>query len=233
MQILRFPRVLRPQNSVGDPLLVIMSDSSMRAFGACAYIHWKLSDGSYFARLIAAKSRVWPIEPNDFISLCRGELQGVVLGKRLAVTIMTESRFKFVKVLFIMDSEIVRAQISKDSHSFDTFVANRVGEIRSKFSPDQFYTVSGEENVSADLITRGTVDPSKLDITSDWQNGPSMLYKDFNDWPISQKYNSSEPLPESRDFTFKQKTMSFKSQSLVKICSQNVNPMAIVRGLKR
>ena len=122
--------------------------------------------------------------------MCRGELQGAVLGKRLAVSILSGSRFEFDRTIFLLDSEILRAKISNDSHTYDAFVGIRIGGILSKFSPDQFYHNIGVENSSADLLSRGTTASTKLDSDSAWHNGPPLLYEDFDNWQVSQQHGS-------------------------------------------
>jgi len=39
-------------------MLIMFSDASEQAIGACAYVRWKLENGEYQSRLIAAKSKV-------------------------------------------------------------------------------------------------------------------------------------------------------------------------------
>ena len=54
-------RCLKPEDAVGDPTLIIFSDASIQACGACAYVQWELKTGTFEARLIAAKNRIAPI----------------------------------------------------------------------------------------------------------------------------------------------------------------------------
>ena len=39
---LSFPRCVKPENAVGQPMLIIFSDGSMVAYGCCAYVRWEL-----------------------------------------------------------------------------------------------------------------------------------------------------------------------------------------------
>ena len=73
------------------------------------------------------------------ISIPQLELCAAVLAIRLRTTIENEMRYQFSKVIHITDSEIVRAQIHKESHRFDTFVGKRVAEIQSKTEPIEWY----------------------------------------------------------------------------------------------
>ena len=62
MKDLEFKRCLKPHNSTGKPLLILFSDGSEDAYGACAYERWELTDGSFKSNLIAAKGRVAPLK---------------------------------------------------------------------------------------------------------------------------------------------------------------------------
>ena len=55
------PCLIRP-NATGDPALVVLCHASRPAFGACAYMTWKLSDEQFGTRFIAAKARVAPLK---------------------------------------------------------------------------------------------------------------------------------------------------------------------------
>ena len=66
-----FDRCIKPLDvSDEDPVRIIFSDSSTVAFGACAYIRWKLADGSFDINLLIAKTHVSPI---NLISIVRLE----------------------------------------------------------------------------------------------------------------------------------------------------------------
>ena len=56
----------------------------------------------------------------------RLEVSGAVIAKRLRVFIQNEVRYTFTAVYHIVDSEIVKATISKESYGFNTFAANRI-----------------------------------------------------------------------------------------------------------
>ncbi|XP_043231038.1 uncharacterized protein LOC122386169 [Amphibalanus amphitrite] len=80
LQDVTFSRCLKPKEAKGDPILIIFSDASMHAYGACAYARWELETGHFDARLIAAKNR---IAPTRQLTVPRLELCGAVLGCRL------------------------------------------------------------------------------------------------------------------------------------------------------
>ena len=188
---IHFKRSTQPDGAVGDPDLVIFSDGSQDAYGAVAYARWKLVDGKYKARLIAAKSRLAPLKIVDIVRL---ELCGAVLSKRLRFTIMNEMDISWKKVFHLTDSEIVHAMTQKESYGFNTFAANRIGEIQEGTEKDEWCWVPGKLNV-ADLTTRG-LKPTEIDAESIWQNGPLFLKEEEEDWPVRQATRSDLLLPE-------------------------------------
>ncbi|CAC5398220.1 unnamed protein product [Mytilus coruscus] len=77
---LKFHRCLKPDNAVGDPMLVIFSDGSKLAYGTCAYVRWGTAHGGFESRLVIAKNR---IAPTKQMSVPRLELCGAVLAARI------------------------------------------------------------------------------------------------------------------------------------------------------
>ena len=188
-----FERCILPDKAVGEPILVLFSDGSEKAFGSCAYARWEMADGSFCSKLIASKSRLTPIKT---LSIVRIELNGALLAKRLSEFIKAESTFKFANTMFIIDSQIVRAMINKQSYGFGTYVAVRVGEIQESTNPESWYWIEGKSNV-ADIITRGT-DLTEPLVRKTWQNGPEFLQLPVSEWPIKQEMLSNIPLEEMK-----------------------------------
>ena len=166
---LKFRRGLKIEGVEGLPTLVIFGDGSEKAYGAVAYIRWKIEE-RYICILVAAKNRIAPVKKIDVVRL---ELCGAVIGTRLRTYIEKETDFKFEKIYHITDSEIVRAMIRKKSYGFNTFAANRIGEINRATKEDEWYCIESPLNV-ADLVTRGCK-ISELGADSTWQKGPPFL----------------------------------------------------------
>ena len=99
----KFDRCLTPPGAHGDPSLDVFCDASRLAFGACAYARWKLVDGRFGTRFVAAKTRVAPLKE---LTIPRLELQAAVLGSRLGKSILEESRFNFERVRYLSDSRV-------------------------------------------------------------------------------------------------------------------------------
>ena len=186
-----FARCIKPEKAIGNPSLVVFSDGSNDAFGACAYIRWQKSDGSYESQLLASKNRVTPLKR---MTIVRSELCAAVMAKRLSVFIKEEMRYKFEQEFFIIDSQIVQSMLQKDSYGFNTFAAVRIGEIQGDTTPTDCYWTEGSYNV-ADWVTRRGKAPKDLGVGSLWQNGPSFLKKPLKEWPIRAEQHNEE-LPE-------------------------------------
>ena len=171
LQDISFDRSIKPDKAVGNPILVVFSDGSGEAYGPAAYARWRIPDQPYESRLIAAKNHIAPIKTVDIVRL---ELSGAVLGKRLRSFMQEELRYSFEKGYHIVDSEIVKVMISKESYGFNTFAANCIGEIQQMTNPSEWFWVQGILNIP-DRITRGkfSIDLSSQSI---WQKGPEFLY---------------------------------------------------------
>lgn len=178
---LQFPRSVKPKDAIGKPMLVIFSDGSSNAYGTVAYARWETRHGSFSSRLIAAKSRVAPIKVIDIVRL---ELCGAVLSKRLRETIEKEIEVTFTSVHHLIDSEIVKAMICRQSYGFNTFAANRLGEIQRATNDDEWSWLSGKLNIS-DLTTRGCSVEELLN-NNEWIYGPEFLKKPVSEWPVKQ-----------------------------------------------
>ena len=122
MDFVIFPRCLKPLGTIGPPILIIFSDGSDNAYGACAYVRWTLPRERFDVRLIMSKDR---LSPNRKISIDRVELCGAVLNKRLKTFLEKESRYQFAKYYHIVDSQIVHGMVQKESYGFNTFAATR------------------------------------------------------------------------------------------------------------
>jgi hypothetical protein len=185
-----FNRSIKPDSAHGKPSLVLFSDASKQAFGACAYIRWMISNDEFECKLLMAKSK---LAPRKELSMPRLELNGALLSARIRQFIEKEVNIEFSAIYHIVDSEIVRAMIQKESYGFNTFVATRVGEIQNLTSKEDWYCVESNDNVS-DIITRGA-NPEEIGQGSIWQDGPAFIKKPVKQWPVKQSF-SGTVLPE-------------------------------------
>ncbi len=191
LENISFKRCIKPSTAVGNPNLVIYSDGSSHAYGACAYIQWKCTGNTYKAQLCMSKNRVAPIKQ---LTIPRLELNGAVIASRIRAFITKMMRITFERCLHLIDSQIVRSQIQKESHGFATFVAHRIAEIQETSSPDEWWWIETKDN-PADMTTR-CKSPSDLDSNSEWQEGPHYLTKPIEEWPIHKTCVESAILPD-------------------------------------
>ena len=164
----RFKRCLTPPNACGDPSLIVFSDASRQAFGACAYVQWKLKDGRFGVRFAAAKCRAAPLKELTIPCL---ELQAAVLASRLGSNIVEESRFKFERIRYFSESLVTLSWIRSESRSFKPLLSCRVGEIQSKTKPADWFHCPTMLNVADDL-TKGIL---VEEMNGKWFNGPKFL----------------------------------------------------------
>jgi hypothetical protein len=185
-----YDRCLMPVGAVGLPKLIILSDASDVAFGFSSYIRWQLEDGSYWCRLIMAKSRIAPIRR---LSTPQKELNAAVMSARGRKIIEKEMRFEFDSVVHqLVDSETVLCMLNKVSTRFKLYEGIRVGEIQSATDGDMscWAWVKGTDN-TADWLTR-CKDPSQLGPDSEWWKGPSFLYSPESSWGIKSYVQCKE-----------------------------------------
>ena len=79
--------------------------------------------------------------------------------------------------------------ISNESYGFNTYAANRIGEIEQETKTSEWVWTAGSLN-NADWLTRG-----KSPRDSQWQNGLEFLKLPVKKWPVSREVNVEE-LPE-------------------------------------
>ena len=198
IQQINFPRCTKPKDAVGDPWLVLYSDGSEVAYGCVAYVRWSCENGTYKSCLLMAKSRIGPVTK---LAVPRMELNGAVLSKRCRTVIEKEMRYKFERVIHLIDSETVLNQLNRTSYRFKVYEGVRIGEIQAATSGDmsEWAWLPGKQNI-ADWLTRGCA-PTELDQLSAWQTGPPMLSEPFENWNIKFGSTSDETLPGEKKIT--------------------------------
>ena len=89
-----------------------------------------------------------------FISIPRLELQAAVLATRLNRMLREELDLCIQDTIYWTDSDIVLHYLKKERRRFQTYVANRVEEIRGNSKPDEWNHASGSLNPTDD-VSRG------------------------------------------------------------------------------
>lgn len=166
----KFPRALTPPSCTKKPLVITFSDGSEHAYGAVMYLRWCSSQGPV-VRLVESKAKLTPLDQKG--EAVKAEVCGAVFASRLRKYFETHCRIQVEKWFHFVDSQTVLGAIQRESYGFQTFFANRVGEIQSNSQVQDWWWIPGPQNI-AELITRGG-GPKDLDETSEWQTGPKFL----------------------------------------------------------
>ena len=177
-----FPRCTRPVLVLDEcPWLIILSDGSQKAYGFVAYVRWQISERVYSGFFMLAKNRIAPV---NSVCIPRMELNGSLLGARGREIIIGCCRYKFSRIIHLVDSETVLCQVSSLATRFKVYESGRIGEIQTicEGAMQDWFWLPTDHNVS-DWNTRGK-SPSELGLGSVWQEGPEFLRKPVCDWPI-------------------------------------------------
>ena len=110
-------------------------DASESGYGTIPYLCLEDLDGFTECAFVTGKFRNAPIKS---ASIPRPELQGALLAVRIDSAVRRELEFSFAKVIFWTDLMIVLNYIRNERRCFQTYVANRVTEIRELNFPRQW-----------------------------------------------------------------------------------------------
>jgi hypothetical protein len=167
----RFPRCIKPQG-FGKPVRIELhhfSDASMTGYGCCSYVRQFNAIGEVACNLLMAKSRV---TPSKITTIPRLELQAATLATKLSSLLRKELVIDIAEEYFYTDSEIVLGYISNNAKRFQTFVANRVQQIKNTTGAHQWKHIKTMDN-PADYATRGATINDLEDAF--WFQGPEFL----------------------------------------------------------
>ncbi|CAL1293989.1 unnamed protein product [Larinioides sclopetarius] len=169
--------------------LHIFTDASAHGYACCAFLRCE-EEGEVKVSLVSAKARVAPVQRP---TIPRLELLGATIGARIASTIL-EAIDLPLKMYFWTDSMIVLGWIT-NTEPWNTFVGNRVKEIRELTKVEDWRFVPGDVN-PADLPSR-SCDFSELS-RSQWWEGPKWLYEPPEIWPYTEMTLTEEAMTERR-----------------------------------
>ncbi len=187
--LIPFPRSIVPTDALdNEPQLIVFVDGSQQASCALAYARWRVP-GGWESRLIIGKTRVAPLRR---ISIPRMEVQGAVLGVRLATTVQTSMQLQWSSRVFLTDSTAVMGMIAADLAVFPEFLGTRLSEIRSKSLVEEWRWVPTDANL-ADMGTRGGCSPRDIGLTSAYQCGHLWMANSEDEWPTKKNVGT---LPE-------------------------------------
>ena len=146
---LQIPRCYRStvNTDVTRRELYVFCDAPEAVFGAVVYLRQTLRDGTVRCTLVASRNRVAPLKKLTIVHL---ELQSAVSPTRLAQNVSSSLSNAGDGIHFWTDSEVVLGYINNDCRRFQTFVANRVAEIRdTTTTPSQWRHVPTSQHLES------------------------------------------------------------------------------------
>ncbi|UYV76543.1 hypothetical protein LAZ67_14001067, partial [Cordylochernes scorpioides] len=178
-------------DSEGDVQLHVFCDASCEAYASVVFARSVVQD-TVRVVFLWAKARVAPLKR---ISIPRLELMACVLGARLLNAIRNALGVDYPTYMW-SDSSTAITWITR-AQTWNTFVKNRVNEIRNLTDVESWAHISGDEN-PADLPSRGCSATRYL--KSEWWKGPHWLYGDPDDWMKTELIvNKEEVNMESKE----------------------------------
>ena len=196
LELIEIPRSYKScvKGDVESYELHIFCDASEMAFGAVAYLRLVGSDGALSTAFVMSRSRLSPLKQ---LTIVRLELQGAVLGVRLADFVRKELDYPLSKVRYWTDSKVVLQFLNNESRRFHTFVANRVSEIQEMTRKEEWRYVPSDCNL-ADICSRGETSRN-LHCSQLWWHGPPFLLSSRGDeWAVPEELHLDPQSPEVR-----------------------------------
>ncbi|XP_055615090.1 uncharacterized protein LOC129761395 [Toxorhynchites rutilus septentrionalis] len=175
---------------IGPLQLHVFTDASEDAYACVAYLRAEIN-GNIHCALVMSKAKVAPLK---VLSIPRLELQGAVLGARVAKTIIASHSLSIVRRVLWTDSETVLAWIKSDHRRYRQFVACRIGEILDKTNGEDWNWIPSKQNV-ADEATKWGKGPC-FGPNSRWVRGPEFLRRPEAEWP---KKTTAQPLETTEE----------------------------------
>lgn len=178
LSLITFHRSLTPANWIGEPWGVTFSDGSDQSYGAVVYLRGETKQG-VLVRLVESKAKLTPLDQKG--DPVKAEVCGAIFAARLGKYNEKHIRMQVERWLHLLDSQTGLGAILRDGYGYQTFFANRVGEIQKSTSVNDWKWIPSELNI-ADLVMRGAT-PEQLKEDSVWQNGPEFLKQPVAEWP--------------------------------------------------
>lgn len=198
---LKFIRPLTPPDPCGKPSGITFSDGSEHAYGAVLYLHWSCSHG-VVVRLVESKAKLTPLDQKG--DPVKAEMCGAVFAAWLKNYFQRHCRIEVERWYHLIDSQTILGAIQRESYGYQTFYANRVGEVQSSTDIRDWWWIPGSLNI-ADILTRGA-SPADLTEDSEWQLGPKFLQLPESEWP---KKSAQDVTAHARDNIIKMQKKTF------------------------
>ncbi|CAB4017090.1 Hypothetical predicted protein, partial [Paramuricea clavata] len=143
----------------------------------CSYLRLANAEGKIHCSLVMGKARVNPLKT---VSIPRLELTAALVSAKVNDLMKCELEYDIKKETFWTDSQITLGYIGNDSKRFHVYVANRVAQIRSKTTKEQWNYIDSSSN-PADDGSRGM---SAMQFLKNprWITGPRFLWQPEDQW---------------------------------------------------
>ncbi|XP_067121310.1 uncharacterized protein [Centruroides vittatus] len=183
-------RIVNSYNTAVPLSFYIFCDASQYSYAACIYLRQPDTCNIKWL-LIQARARVAPL---GSVSISRLELLACLLGVRMMNTIKGDFPLERLSTLYWTDSMNALYWI-KNQECWATFVMNRVNEIRSLSSPDDWNHVPGYLN-PADLPSRGC--NARTLAESRWWETLQFTSLPVEEWPRQKEMPDMEIVSSER-----------------------------------
>ena len=185
--------------------LFAFGDASIKAYATAVYVMGTYSDGTSSVELVLSKTRVAPIKSvggkTQKETIVRLELLAAMITARAVryVAEALQSKLKIEEIYCFTDSLINLHRIRRGHNNFKIWVGNRIEEILSLTTKEQWNFCPGIHN-PADLPSRGLSAKELID-SKLWWNGPDFIYQDKSSWPKEESYTYTENEMKSKEVT--------------------------------
>ena len=228
MQTVTIPRCIQPRShDVKDRRLHHFADASETAYGVVTYLRTEYEDGQVSCVLTMAKSRLAPLKST---TIPRLELCAATLAARQDELLRRELDFPLEPSQFWTDSTIVLWYIQHEEKRFQTFVANRVSQIRERSEPAQWRHVPTDHN-PADDASRGALPAVLAD--KRWVEGPAFLKQQPEQWPTWEPTQPAQDSLEVKEEPVTLATVNAEECPVDRLVSRYSSWPRLLRGVAR
>ncbi|GAA6082860.1 uncharacterized protein LOC108183760 [Tachysurus ichikawai] len=162
------------------------------------------TDQQIEVRLVESKAKLTPLDQKG--DAVKAEICAAVFAVRLRRYFEKHGRMEVERWFHLVDSQTVLRAIERDSYGYQTFFANRIGEIQKSGQVSDWWWIPGDVNI-ADIITRGGT-PENLCEESEWQKGPQFLRLPVEEWPVK---SAAEIVADARERVSKLQRKTFSA----------------------
>ena len=147
-----------------------------------------------------------------------------MLAVQAAQRVLKEIDMEITEVIYYTDSKVVLGYIANESRRFYVYVANRVQQIRSLSTPEQWRYVESEQTPQTSPLAESP--PDKL-MESSWLKSPEFLKKPESTLQTDEMFTLSTNDPEVRKGVLKSPLIKAKGKALEHQDSRDSLPFSL------